>query len=160
VSCWTRRRTSSTIWGAELDDVERVQDRGRVRELGADRGTVASERVQGGDLDRVAELCSSLDEPVGVGLLRAPGDQVEQPGTDACVLVTAQVNHRGQLLGATLGRVAVVPDVLVDPQRRHAVEPCRVGREADQLGLDRAPKRRPPDPEPAGQPGDRGVLTT
>ncbi len=78
----------------------------------------------------------------------------------ASLLVTGQVDHPGQLLRPALAGVAVVPDVLIDPKRGHPGEPCRVGGEALQLRLDRPPQRRPPDPEPTGEPGDRGVLAT
>jgi hypothetical protein len=50
MSCWTRRRTSSTTCGGELDDVERVEDGAGVFELVIDGVLVPVERVQRGDL--------------------------------------------------------------------------------------------------------------
>lgn len=143
---------------AELDDVERVQDGGGVGELGVDRGLVATERVQGSDLDPRSEVDAAVEQPVGVGLLRAAGHQVQEPGVHASGLVTGQVDHPGQLLRAALTHVTVVPDVLIDPQGRHTGEPGRVTGQTFELGLDRAPQRRPADLQPAGEPSDRGVL--
>ena len=100
---------------AELDDVERVQDGGGVGELGVDRGLVATERVQGSDLDPRAEVDAAVEQPVGAGLLRATGHQVQEPGVHASGLVTGQVDHPGQLLRAALTHVTVVPDVRIAP---------------------------------------------
>ena len=74
---------------AELDDVERVQDRGGVLHLVVDGALVAAERIQRRDVDVLAEVLAAVIEPVGVGLLRPAGHQVEQSGVDASVLVTS-----------------------------------------------------------------------
>lgn len=102
--------------GAELDDVEHIQDCGRISELGVDRGPVAAERVHGGDLDPGAEVSAALGEPVREGLLRAARDQVKQPGAGTPVPVTGQADHPGQFLRSMRARVTVVPDELIDTQ--------------------------------------------
>ena len=127
--------------------MEGVEDRDGVLELVIDRVLVALERVQCGDLHAVAEALAALGEPVGVGLARAARDEVEEPGSDASVLVTAQVDHPGQLLRASPAVLDglggdVVPDVLIDAQ---GVTP-RTGpgrRPSLQQRLDRAPHRAP-----------------
>ena len=109
--------------GAELDDMERVEHGGRVFELVVDGVLVAVERVQGRDLDTVLETFATLVEPVTVGLPRPAGDQVEQPRSWFAGLgIRSQIDHPGQLLGATAavfdGELAdVVPHVLVHAGR-------------------------------------------
>ena len=53
---------------AELHDVERVEHRGRVIEVVIDRGLVARERVERGDLDAVAKRRAAVLQPARVGL--------------------------------------------------------------------------------------------
>src|SRR5699024_1345010 len=82
---------------------------------------VPVERVEGGDLDAGGEVLAALGEPVGVGLLRAARDQVQQPGPDLPVLIDGQVDHAGQLLRAAtalLGRLGghVVPQCSSTPK--------------------------------------------
>jgi len=71
--------------GAEFDYVERVEDGGGVGELFVDGRLVAAERVQRRDTDTGTEVVAALREPVGVGLLRPAGHEVEQSGTDLSV---------------------------------------------------------------------------
>ena len=83
------------------------------------------ERVEGGDLDAGAEGLTPLDEPGPVGLSGAAGHQVQQAGVDLSVLVTSEVDHAGELLGAP-------PAVLDGSVRisshgvnsRHVAQPC------------------------------------
>jgi hypothetical protein len=77
--------------GAELDDLEGVEDRGRVGELVVDGVLVAVERIQRRDGDLLPERLAVFLEPVGVDLPPGPaGNQVEEPGPNASVLVTGQ----------------------------------------------------------------------
>ena len=54
--------------GAEFDDVERVQHRGRVVELVVDGVLVAVERVECGDLDPGTQRLAAFLEPVAIRL--------------------------------------------------------------------------------------------
>ena len=109
----------------ELHDMERVEHGDGVLELVVDGVLVAVERVEGGDLDAGAEGLTPLDEPGPVGLSGAAGHQVQQAGVDLSVLVTSEVDHAGELLGAP-------PAVLDGSVRisshgvnsRHVAQPC------------------------------------
>jgi len=155
--------------GGELDDVEGIQDRAGVFELVIDGVLVPVERVQRGDLDSGSERLATLLQPRLVGLTRAAGDQVEQPGLDdqfaSVVGVERQVYHPGQLLGAApavLDRLGahVVPNVLVDTQPGDILEPGRVGVRGLQQRLDRGPHRAPAAAELAADAVDGRVFTT
>ena len=95
---------------AELDDVECVQDGGGVGELGVDRGLVATERVQGSDLDPRAEVDQGpsprREDPGRVPHL--PDPRGRPPGTHPAPLAAGvlgllrhrpreQRRHRGRL---------------------------------------------------------------
>jgi len=73
---------------AQLHDMKGIKDRDSVVELVVDGVLVTVERVQGGDLDAVAEGGVARLEPFGVGGTRAARDEVEEPGPHASVLVT------------------------------------------------------------------------
>ena len=84
------------------------------------------ERIQGGDLHAVAEPFATLLEPVAVGLSGASGHEVEQSCSGLAVGVGGQVDHAGQLLGATATVLNgldrhVVPHV--HPEPGHPGEP-------------------------------------
>src|SRR5690606_12905969 len=118
---------------AELDDMERVQDRDRVRELVADGVGVAAERVQCGMLDGGGEPFRLSLEPGGVGRARATWDDVEQARAYTSGLVTGQVDHRGHRpVSAVMTRL---PDVFVDPQSDHPDHPRRVREPPDRLSF-------------------------
>src|SRR5664280_1017369 len=74
--------------GAEFDDVERVEDRDRVLELVVDGVLVTVERVQGRNLNVLAERVAAVLEPGLVGLAGAARDQVQQPGMEVSVPVS------------------------------------------------------------------------
>ena len=146
--------------GGELHDMERVEHGGRVGELVVDRVLVATERIEGGDLDVGPERVAAGLQPVLVHRAGSARDQIEQPGPGASVLVTGQVDHAGQLFRATLDRADVVPDVLVDPEGGDAGEPGLILRRGGQDRPDRGPHRLPRRAELTGHPGHRAVLAT
>jgi hypothetical protein len=123
-----------------------------------------TERVQRRDLDTATELLAALLEPAGVGGSGAAHDEVEQSGLHdrlAGVLrvgLAGQVDHPGQLLRSPLGRVDVVPHVLIHPEGGHPGEAGLVLGRGLQQRPDRAPHGRPARPELPGQAVDRGVL--
>ena len=139
--------------------MESIQDSGGVGEFVVDGVLVAVERVQGGDLDPSLERRAALVEPCLVHGPGAAGYEVEQPGSDASVLVTGQVDHAGEFLRAALAGTHVVPQVFVHPEGGHAGEPGLVVGQRRQDGLDRAPHRLPRHPQLTRQPVDGGVLT-
>lgn len=144
--------------GSQLDDVEGVQDGGGVSQFLVDRALVAAERVQRRDAHPLAESLPAFGEPIRVGLLRAPRDEVQQPCPHPSLGVTGEVDHPGQFLRALLARIDVVPDVFIDPERPHTLEAGLVRRKALQFGSYGTPKRLPRRPEPAGQAKDGGVF--
>ncbi len=149
--------------GAELHNVKGIEDRDGVFELVIDSCLVALERIESGDLHALAEAFAALGEPVGVGLPRAAWHEVEQSRADTSLLVTGQIDHPRQLLGAAtavgdgLGG-DVVPDVLIDAQGGDACEPGRVGGHLLEQRLNGAPHRAPRRAELTSQTSDAGVL--
>jgi hypothetical protein len=103
--------------GAELDDVEGVQDLHRIGQAVAQGVGVAAERVERGGLDVRPELGLSCVEPGGVGRAGAAEDQVEQTGSDLPVCVAGEVDHAGDF--AAGAELAGPPDVLVDAKGLH-----------------------------------------
>lgn len=93
-------------------------------------------------------------------LLRPARHQVQQPRMHASVVVAAQVDHPGQLLGTLRALVAVVLYVFVDSEARDPREAELVRGEALELGLHHPPQCPPRHAQAARQPGDGGVLTT
>lgn len=88
--------------------------------------------------DPLAELLAPLVQTVSVGAAGSAGDEIQQPGGG--VGTTGQVDHAGELLRAAPERVTVVPDVLVDAQDLHALEPGRIACGLSQDGLDLGPE--------------------
>lgn len=86
-----------------------------------------------------------------------PGYEVEQPRAHLALLVAGQVDHSGQLLRPAsalvlgLGR-GVMPDVLVHPQGRDAVEAGLIGGQRLEQRLDRPPHGAPCRAELSGDP--------
>ena len=149
--------------GAELDDVERVEDRDGVFQLVVDGVLVAVERVQGGDLDAFAERVAAVTQPGLVGLTRAARDQIEEPGPDASLLVAGEIDHAGELLRPAPALVDglggdVMPDVFVDAQRGDAGEAGLVVGGGFKDRLDGSPQRPPGAAELPGHPLNGGVL--
>jgi hypothetical protein len=126
--------------GAELDQVEGVEHRDGVLELVIEGVLVAVKRVQGRDLDAVAEGLVTRLKPLGVRGAGPAGHQVQQPRPGHARGVAGQIHHPGQLLGATAAvgdRLGgdVVPHVLIHPERGHALEPGLVAAIASSSGL-------------------------
>lgn len=96
-------------------DVEGVEDGGGVFELVVDGVLVSVEGIEGGDLHLFLECFAAGVEPGLVHRPRPARDEVEQPRSDVSILVTSQIQHAGQLLGAPVAGADVVQDVLVDP---------------------------------------------
>lgn len=80
---------------------------------------------------------------------------------DPSGLVAGEVDHPGQLLGATRSRVAMVPDVLVEPQGPDPGEPGLIACPPFEDGLDRTPRPRASATTPhTGQPISCGGVET
>jgi len=79
---------------------------------------------------------------------------------DASVVVTAQVDHAGQLLRPALAGVDVVPQVFVHAQAGHTGEPGLIIGGTLQDRRHAGPHGPPRRAQLAGQPGDRGVFAT
>ena len=126
------------------------------------------ERVQGGDLDPVAELLAALVEPIAVRLPRSARHQVEQPRPRCAVLAGGEVDHAGQLLrpASTIGDrelADVVPHVLIDAElidaeALDAGEPGFIVGHDLQQRLDAGPHRVPGRPQLPGDSADGGVF--
>ena len=149
--------------GAELDDVECVEDRDGVFQLVIDGVLVAVERVQGRDRDAFAERVAAGLQPRLVGLTGAARDEIQQPGPDVSVLVTGQINHAGELFRPPASEVDglggdVMPDVFVDAKTGDPGEPGLVRGSGLQHRLDRPPQCLPGAAQLPGQALDRGVL--
>ena len=128
------------------NDVEGVEDSGRVGEFVVDGVLVAVERVQGGDLHLLLEGVAAGVEPRLVDGARAARHEVEQPRPDVSVLVAGQINHPGQLFGAPVAGADVMPHVFVDAQRGDTGEPVLVPSQGSQNRHQRAPHRLPRHP--------------
>ena len=138
-----------------------IQGGGGLGEVVVDGVGVAAERVQGGDLHPGAERLAAAGEPVPEHLPGAPGDQVQEPGMGASLLVTAQIHHARQHRGALLPHAVrgVMPHVLIDAKGGDAGEAGLIGGQLGQEGFDHPPLRVPGDAQLAGQAFDGGVLT-
>jgi hypothetical protein len=135
--------------GAQPDHVEGIEHRDRVREAVADRVGIAAERIQRG-------LFDAVDEPLGLGfqpgLVDAPGaahDGVQEPSMQASRLVTGQIDHDGD--GPVDPDPRRPPDVLVDAQGLHALQPDRVAGARRGFDLDRIPAGVPVHAKMAGE---------
>ena len=140
----------------EPDDVEGVHDRHRAREFLSGGGLEPGEPVHRDHLHRVTPRLGPVGEP---GLERGLGaalEHIQQPCRAGPVADRGEINDDGDVLVA-LPRVP--PDVLVDPDDRDPVEPCRV---ADQdpraLGQNGLIRGIPRDREPFGDPGHAQML--
>ena len=76
------------------------------------------------------------------------------------MLVAGEVDHPRQFLRTALAWIDVMPDMLVDTERRDAIEPGFVRGEAHEFGLDGAPHGLPRCSELTGEPSDGRVLAS
>jgi hypothetical protein len=106
---------------AQPHDVEGVEDAHRVGQFGAQRGRVAAEGIQRRHGDPVRPHRFARGDPVRVGLAGAAAHHVQQTRRAA----RGQVDDAGSELGAA-GTTGVLPQVLVDAQAGHRVQPTRV----------------------------------
>jgi hypothetical protein len=88
---------------------------------------------------------------------RSALDEVEQPRRAAAIMDRSQVHDHGhEPVG---GEPDVSPTVLIDPDHRHVVEPCRMPDQQLQAQLgDRSVSRVPGDAEDPGNAGDRDMV--
>ncbi len=143
--------------GAELDDVEGVQDGDGVGQLVAQCVGVGAEWVQRGVLDAGDERLGLRLQPAGVGVAGAARDDVKKAGVQASVLVAGQVHHRSR------GAVAVpdprgAPDVFVHADRAYPFQAGRVAQPALRFDLDGVPTRVPVHPQMTSHGGHGGVV--
>ncbi len=108
-------------------------------------------------LDGDGDLDTLLDQPVRIDLPGAALHGVEEPGVRAAVLVAGQVDHHGHRLVGR-GDLRGPPDVLVHPDRLHALHPVRLGDPRRGGGLDSGPAGVPRDPEVPSNRRHRGVV--
>lgn len=113
-----------SLWPS-VDD-SRPRTKGGVFELVVDRGLGADERVQGRDLraplERLAGLRARTRVPCPARLKHGPAACPASSGS-----IAAEVDHPGELPRASLERVEVLPDVLVNIEGGDPVEPGLVG---------------------------------
>ena len=127
--------TSAPIEGVagQAHYVEGIHHRGRLGKLLGGSGLEAGEAVHRHDLDTVAPLLWSCGEP---GLERGLGaalDHVEKPRWACAVADRGEVDDDGDVFVATPG---VPPDVLIDAQDLHAIEPGGVVGECPRIAAD------------------------
>jgi len=90
-------------------------------------------------------------------LLGAAFDHVQQPGRPGPVPDSGEIDDDGDELVAATG---VPPDVFIDADDSHSVEPAWVGdQDPSAFGQDRIVGGVPGHPKGLGDPGDRQVLT-
>ncbi len=133
--------------GPELHDAERVEHCAGVFELVVDGVFIAAKGVERRDLHPGPERRPALVQPRPVRLAGAARDQIQQPRAGAAVDVAGEVDHAGELLRATPAGIDrsgqdVMPDMFVDAQHGHVVEPCRVCPGCFQQRPDRGPTFR------------------
>ena len=104
----------------EGDNMERVHDGGRFREYIGGGLLVAGERVHRDVLDSVLELIGLGVEPVGEGLGRTAGDNIEEP----CWPGGEIHDDSHPPINAAVG-----PAVLIDADRGHTIKPGGVSDE-------------------------------
>src|SRR5699024_4400148 len=128
-----------------LDDMEGVQHRGGVGQLVGDRDLVADGGIQRGDLHARAERLAAFADPVRVGLLRPPGHEVRQPGTDLALAVAR--THLRRLIRSRASPSGASGPPVVDPlPPSHPTITAHHGALAYLLGSTRyAPPRQPPN---------------
>jgi transposase len=85
---------------------------------------MAAERIQRGGLDPGREPGAAVFEPVGVGLSGASRHEVQQPRVNGAVLVAGVIHDPGDHPGSR--RTGVGPDMFVDAERVHALQPTCV----------------------------------
>ncbi|MGP5245397.1 MULTISPECIES: hypothetical protein [Corynebacterium] len=84
------------------------------------------ERVQGSDLNRGGEAGAALVDPPSMHCAGPAGYQVQQAGQQPSLVIAGDVDHPRDLLRNPQFRLLVVPEVLVDTDLRHPVEPVVV----------------------------------
>jgi len=133
--------------------VKRVEHGSGVLEPADQRGVVAPERVQSGDLHPGGELLVLGVDPVGQDPAGAALDDVEQPRRTPAGW--SQVNQPGGEPGRA-GRRRLQERCLIDTEHPHQ---SASGRGVQDLGAvldDRPHHRRPADPQVGGDRGDVG----
>ena len=140
----------------EADHMERVHHARRVRDLLCRSGFEPGEPVHRDHLHGIAPGLWTVGEPSREHLLGAAFDHIQQPGRAGAVPDGRQVDDHRDVLVAFAG---VPPHVLVDPDRPHPVEPCRVVEQhALTFGQDRVVGRIPRHSKSFGDPGHGQVL--
>lgn len=150
----------------ELDDMERVHDRDRIRDRLSGRGLEPSKAVHRHDLDSLTEVLGLLIEPSPEHCLGAPGNHREQPGRTAAIADRCEVDDDRDVLVA---QPSVAPDMLINTQDFDPVQTARMLNEqllpgVEDRGVPSDPERRryPRDREPIHHqcfqpPADRGT---
>ena len=107
----------------ELDDMERVHDRDRIRDRLSGRGLEPSKAVHRHDLDSLTEVLGLLIEPSPEHCLGAPGNHREQPGRTAAIADRCEVDDDRDVLVA---QPSVAPDMLINTQDFDPVQTARM----------------------------------
>ena len=137
----------------ELDDMERVHDRDRIRDRLSGRGLEPSKAVHRHDLDSLTEVLGLLIEPSPEHCLGAPGNHREQPGRTAAIADRCEVDDDRDVLVA---QPSVAPDMLINTQDFDPVQTARMLNEQLLPGVeDRGVRGVPSDPERRRYPRDR-----
>ena len=141
----------------EPGDVEGVQHPHRVRQMGAQRGGVAAERVQRGGGHTGPPAGVTLGDPAAQRRAAAVGDHIQQPC--AATPAASQVHDPGDEPGRPPGGRGGERG-LVHPDRRDLLQPARVIHQRPAVVTDRGHDRAPADPELAGHRRHRLTVAT
>jgi hypothetical protein len=142
----------------EPDHMEGIEDGGGVLELVADSVGVATRRIQRGGANLAGEGVPAGTQPVGIDLPGPARHQVQQPRLRLAV-APGQVHNAGLLPRPLAGSRLMVPDVLIDPDSIDSDESVGIVGQLLQQRLDCLPDGVPVHAEPAGDRGDRGVVS-
>lgn len=125
--------------------MEGIQNGDGLGQFVPDSVRVTAERVQRCGLDPGGELLATGFEPVGVGLPGTSRDEVQQPGMDD------PVEHPGSR------RPGVGPDMFVNAEGVHALQPASPSEPPRALSPDSIPDGVPGNPELVGEGRDGSV---